>query len=157
MTRSSESAGKEVLAYCTSCKMDLIHWVVAMKGDKIAKAQCKTCNKEHVYKAPKGITEPGEQVKKKSTKKEKTKTGEGLTADGTPIAQEWEKLMNTHKNNPMKSYNTKGLFLLGDKLNHPSFGEGIVGKIIYPNKIEVIFRNNVKILIHGGSTSASNL
>lgn len=147
MTRSSESVAKEVLAYCTSCKMDLMNMIVAMKGDRIAKVQCKTCSKEHTYKAPKGITEP---TAKKPSKKSKAKTGEGMTAEGTPIALEWEKLMNTHKNNPMKSYSTKGHFLLGDKLSHPSFGDGIVGKLIYPNKIEVIFKTDVKVLIHGG-------
>ena len=52
------SVGTEALAYCTSCKMDLNHVIVAMKGDRIAKVQCLTCKKEHVYKAPKGVTEP---------------------------------------------------------------------------------------------------
>ena len=64
---------------------------------------------------------------------------------------EWEKLMATHKDAPVKSYSMKSSFALGDKLNHPSFGDGIVGKLIYPNKLEVIFRHDVKVLIHGGA------
>ena len=154
MPRTSPVAN-EALAYCTSCKMDLNHTVVAMKGDRIAKVQCRTCKKEHVYKAPKGITEPGKEGEedtsasgvRKTSKRTKKKESE---PEANPIEMEWEKLMVTHKNTPMKSYNTKGVFDLGDKLNHPTFGEGIVGKLIYPNKLEVIFRHDVKVLIHAG-------
>lgn len=138
--------GKEVLAYCTSCKMDLAHIVVAMSGDRIAKAQCKTCKKEHAFKAPKGVTEPP-----------KTKRGSKKAAGapaGNPVELEWEKLMTQHKAAPVKPYTLKGQFMLGDKLSHPTFGDGIVGKLIYPNKLEVIFRTDVKVLIHGGPPAA---
>ncbi|MCM2278682.1 MAG: hypothetical protein NDJ89_11465 [Oligoflexia bacterium] len=141
---AGSNVAKETLAYCTSCKMDLNHIVVAMKGDRIAKVQCLTCKKEHVYKAPKGVTEPG---KAKPTRKKKETTAE---ATATSIEAEWEKLMTSHKDAPLKSYTTKGHFILGDKIKHPTFGEGIVGKLIYPNKIEVIFRTDLKILIYGG-------
>ena len=147
MARSATSAttdsnvGKEALSYCTSCKMDLNHVIVAMKGERIAKVQCLTCKKEHVYRAPKGATEP------KAKRKTKKETAE---AAGNPIELEWEKLMSQHKDAPMKNYSMKTQFSLGDKIAHPNFGDGIVGKLIYPNKLEVIFRNDLKVLIHGG-------
>lgn len=138
---TAPKAAQEVLAYCTSCKMDLNHIVVAMKGDQIAKAECQTCKKTHAFKAPKGITEPP----KKKTRK---------SANAAPTAQsieaEWEKLMTAHREAPTKKYGTKSKFALGDKIKHDTFGEGIVGRIIYPNKIEVIFRADLKILIHAG-------
>lgn len=142
MATPATGVGKETLAYCTSCKMDLNHIIVAMKGDRVAKAQCLTCKKEHAFKAPKGATEP----KKKRGKAAK----DDGPAESNLIEAEWEKLMATHKDAPSKNYNTKGQFALGDKINHTTFGAGIVGKIIYPNKIEVIFRTDVKVLIHGG-------
>ena len=134
----------ETLSYCTSCKMDLNHMIVAMKGDKIARVQCLTCKKEHNFKAPKGVTEPPKKKKKKAA----------AEAAGNPIELEWEKLMSDHKDAPLKTYNTKGNFLLGDKISHPTFGDGIVGKLIYPNKVEVIFRNDLKILIYAGTRPA---
>jgi hypothetical protein len=150
MTPSSNSnVAKEVLAYCTSCKIDLNHIVVAMKGDRIAKVQCKTCKKEHTYKAPKGVTEPPTKPAKRASKKASGSTAESAT-QGTPVEAEWEKLMVTHKNTPLKSYVVKGHFSLGDKINHPSFGEGIISKLIYPNKVEVIFKTDIKIMIHAG-------
>jgi hypothetical protein len=74
--------------------------------------------------------------------------------EGNPIEQEWLKLMSDHQEAPMKTYSPKGVFSLGDKMSHPTFGEGIVGKLIYPNKLEVIFRHEVKILIYMGHTHA---
>ena len=136
---------KESLAYCTSCKMDLNHVVVAMKGDRIAKVQCLTCKKEHVYRAPKGATQPPA----KTTRSRKAAAEDPNSPSS--IAAEWEKLMAVHKDHPLKPYSMKGLFCLGDKLSHPTFGDGIVGKLIYPNKLEVIFRNDIKVLIHSGS------
>lgn len=140
----STAAAKEALAYCTSCKMDLNHVIVAMKGEKIAKVQCKTCNKTHTYKAPKGITEPPAKPEKKSRAKNKA------AEEAKTVEAEWNRLMNVHKNNPSKNYNIKGQFRLGDKIAHKNFGEGIVEKLIFPNKIEVIFKTDIKKLIHGG-------
>lgn len=142
-TSTPSQVGQETLAYCTSCKMDLGHMVVAMKGDRIAKAQCKTCKKEHAYKAPKGVKEPGKATRK-------TKASKAKEDQGSPIEVEWEKLMNAHKDAAFKPYGTKKSFALGDKIRHPTFGDGIVGRLIYPNKLEVIFRTDVKTLIHAG-------
>lgn len=142
------TTGQETLAYCTSCKMDLNHVIVAMKGDQIVRVQCKTCKKEHNFKAPKGATEPGKAKAKKSKKaaSDEPKVDHSIEA-------EWEKLMSQHRDAPFRAYTTKTHFLLGDKVKHPTFGDGIVGKHIYPNKIEVIFRTDVKILIHAGTPS----
>jgi hypothetical protein len=130
--------------------MDLNHIIVALKGDRIAKVQCLTCKKEHVYRVAKGATEP----QAKSTRSKKAVAEESQSSS---IEAEWNKLMAAHKDLPVKSYSTRGHFGLGDKLNHPTFGDGIVGKLIYPNKLEVIFQTDVKILIYGGATSGGSM
>ncbi len=140
-TPATLAVGKEVLAYCTQCKMDLAHTIASMKGDKAAKVECKTCKKTHVFRAPKGITEPPPKKKKKATAAE---------AAAVSVENEWERLMQQSAASPQKSYSTKGNFKIGDKIAHSSFGQGFVGKLIYPNKIEVIFRNEIKVLIHAG-------
>ncbi len=153
MAVRSSAVANETLAYCTSCKMDLNHVIVAVKGDRIAKVQCLTCKKEHVYRVPKGVTEPqAKGTKAKRATKSGDQSAEGAEGHSS-IEAEWEKLMSTHRDVPLKSYSTKGQFNLGDKLNHPVFGEGIVGKLIYPNKLEVIFRTDIKVLIHAGPTA----
>ena len=144
---AATTVGKEALAYCTSCKMDLNHMIMALKGDKIAKVQCKTCKKDHAYKPPKGVTTPGEKPAKKTRATKKEKEAEAQT---TSIQAEWEKLMITHKAAPSKTYAPKGHFILGDKIKHSTFGEGIVARLIYPNKLEILFEHDLKILIYGG-------
>lgn len=139
------SVAKETLSFCTSCKMDLNHVIVALKGDRIAKVQCLTCKKEHAYRIPKGATQPSAP---KAPRQRKASSEDAAHS----VEAEWEKLMASHRDHPLKPYSMKTLFELGDKLDHPTFGEGIVGKLIYPNKLEVIFRNDVKVLIHAGTT-----
>ena len=121
--------GKETLAYCTSCKMDLSHIVVALKGDRIAKVQCQTCKKEHAFKAAKGQTEP---------KKKRSRSKAAEEAEANTVELEWEKLMNAHKDAPTKAYNTKGQFALGDKISHANFGPGIVGKLMNPSPVALL-------------------
>lgn len=144
----AQKVAQETIAYCGKCKMDLNSVIVAMKGDQIARVQCLTCKGERAYKAPKGATEPG----KKATKAPRKKKADD-TPQGNPIELEWEKLMAAHRDAPMKPYTMKSQFGLGDKISHPNFGDGIVGKLIYPNKVEVIFRTDVKVLIHGGAAA----
>jgi hypothetical protein len=145
---SQNSVGKECLAFCTACKMDLNHVIVALKGDQVKKVECKTCKKEHLYKAPKGATEPGKVKAKRATK-----SANDESKSQVAVAVEWEKLMNAHKNVSARSYGVKTSYTLGDKIKHTTFGEGIVTRTIYPNKIEVIFQNDLKVLIHGGTPS----
>ncbi len=137
--KTTSDVAKEVLAYCTSCKMDLAHTVVSMKGDKLGKVECKTCKKTHVFKAPKGITDPPKEKKPRKAKEK-----------ANLVAEEWEKLMDTHKDIMPKNYSMKTDFAIGDKINHPTFGTGLVNRLIYPNKIEVIFKEDLKVLIYSG-------
>ena len=51
---------------------------------------------------------------------------------------------------PVKNYAANEPFQVGDRLSHPTFGEGVVQKLIFPNKMEIIFRNDIKTLIHAG-------
>lgn len=141
-TTTANQTGTETLSYCTSCKMDLNHIVVAMKGDRIAKVQCLTCKKEHLFRAPKGVTEP---PKAKKTRKSKDTS----QSDATHIEAEWTKLMAVNKV-VAKKYTMKTAYLLGEKIAHPKFGEGVISKLIYPNKLEVVFRTDIKVLVHGG-------
>ena len=143
MAASAEdiAVGKESLSYCTSCRMDLAHIIVSMKGDKIAKVECKTCKKTHVFRAPKGITTP------KAKKPKKTKAGDAA-ASTRSVEAEWERLMTETQAAAEKSYNRGQSFSLGDKIKHTTFGQGFVTKLIFPNKMEVIFKSDVRMLVH---------
>jgi hypothetical protein len=152
MASATLTAGKEIVCYCTSCKMDLNHVIVAMKGDLIARVQCHTCKKEHAYKSAKGVKEPSKTAKAKATKAGK---GGEESSKSTPIEVEWRQLMNTHRDRPAKPYSARSAFTTGDRIQHPTFGDGVVGKLIFPNKVEVVFQHDMKVLIHAGASASA--
>ena len=145
----SPKVAQEVLAYCSQCKMDLGAVIVAMKGDQIIRVQCKTCKKERAFKAPKGVADPGTAPEKKpSVRAARTDTGERIDRS---VGAEWKKLMASHAQAPAQTYSAKSKYDLGAKIRHPSFGDGLVMKHIYPNKMEVIFEMDLKVLICAAS------
>jgi hypothetical protein len=88
----AKQVSEDIVAYCTTCKLDLAHVIVALDGEKVKKVLCKTCNKEHVYKAPKKGKVPPK--KKKTTANSKKKTISPLEA--------WERAMEQAKDAPIR-------------------------------------------------------
>jgi predicted RNA-binding Zn-ribbon protein involved in translation (DUF1610 family) len=131
---------KDVVAYCVSCKMDLVHTVVAMDGETVKRVVCNTCNKEHIYRAPKGTKTP--TPKKKTVRKKRTKK---IVAPDVL----WEKAMKSVQDLPSNLYTLDGSFESGEKIDHKTFGLGLITKLIQPNKMEVIFKEGTKIMIRG--------
>lgn len=131
------AAGKDVISFCNKCKLALGHVIVAMKDEKtIAKVKCNTCQAEHKYKDPSA-----------ATAKKTSKTGTRKKTTAVPIADLWmEALNNTDaKEAP---YNIKNLYKLGDVVDHPKFGPGVVDEVVDNDKIKIIFRHEIKTLIH---------
>lgn len=129
------SVGKEVLSYCGSCKLPLAHMIIAMKSaTTIAKVQCKTCGATHAYRDP----------AKSSTTKRKAP---GKTrAKKVSISDLWMERMGQAKTKS-KNYTIRESFQLGDIIDHKKFGPGIVDQVS-DDKIEVIFRFEIKTLVH---------
>lgn len=143
---------EEVLAYCSQCKMDLKATVVAMRGDQVLRVQCRTCRGERGFKPPKGVNAPKKApaAGKGATRSAKTPKGE---REDHSVAAEWRKEMLTRKDRPLNTYSAKLQVNIGDRLAHPTFGEGIVMKNIHPNKAEILFEMDLKVLITGGPRS----
>lgn len=132
--------------------MDLMAVIVAKMGPKIAKVQCKTCKKERAYKPPKGVNEPGAQPPAGAVSKKRTRAGQN---DGNAEAQrtvsveaEWKRLMNEAEKAARVKYSPKSILKQGDVVQHPTFGEGIVMRVAHPDKAEILFQNDLKLLIH---------
>jgi len=129
--------GKEVLSYCSKCKLTLAHTITNMKDAKtIGKVECKTCKTTHAYKDP-------SKVKAKGTSKltqQKNKTADS-------VSDIWMAAINNSKAKS-KKYTIKQKFDLKDIIDHPTFGPGVVDRLIDNNKIQVIFRHDIKTLVH---------
>lgn len=138
MSTQRPSVGKEIIAFCSKCKLDLAHMIVAMKDNlNIHKVMCKTCKSTHSYKNKDVLNVVG---KKSIPRKTRTTTFKSLS-------EEWSERVSSSKISP-KKYSIKECFKTNDLVDHPKFGIGFVEKCIDQNKIEVIFQSEMKILIH---------
>jgi hypothetical protein len=125
--------------------MDLSAMVVAKVGSKIVKVQCKTCKKEHGFKAPKGVKDPTVAPPPKA---KKSAGGEKATTPPVSVQAEWERLMKDAAAAKRVKYSPKAVLTLGDVVQHPTFGDGIVTRVQHPDKAEIIFKTDLKLLIH---------
>ena len=136
----AHQVAKDIMAYCTSCKRNLIHIIVALDGEKIARVLCRSCKKEHAYKPPKNVKEA--QPKKRTPKAPPRKKAEDAL-------KKWQTALEKCNGLPGKVYSLTGIFDAGDKIDHGTFGMGIVDKLIKPNKMEVLFEEGTKVLVRG--------
>jgi len=139
---SQIGVGKEILSNCSRCKLILAHIIVTMKSaDLPDKVMCKTCKTTQSYK------DPGAKKKKVSIDKvvKSAKAAKGIKSES--VSELWNKAINKATQSP-KEYSIKGSFQMGDVLNHPTFGQGVVEKLIDDNKIEVIFQDDFRTLMH---------
>lgn len=110
---------------------------------------CRTCKSEHNYKPKKGIKDSAVLRSSRETREKSEKRAEKTV----PVELEWMKQINSSPR-PVRPYAANESFTLGDRVNHPTFGEGVVQKLLHPNKIEIIFRSDIKVLIHAGSAKS---
>ncbi len=139
---SQITTGKDVLSYCTKCKLNLSHTIVAMKDEKsIAKVVCNTCKSTHSYKDPSSSN--ANKTRTKSTAGTTKKTGVSKVVS---ISDLWMEKLNktTSKSQP---YTTDHKYREGDVIDHTKFGPGIVQNV-KATTMEVVFRHEIKTLVH---------
>jgi hypothetical protein len=140
---SEVKVGSEILAYCGQCKMDLWATIVAMVGKEVARVQCRTCKGTRAYKPPKSIKDPNTALQNKKSQNNKKEENQSV-----PVSIEWEKQMHEKVNAKKIPYSIKVKLNAGDVITHPSFGDGIVLKTIFPDKAEILFKDDIKTLLH---------
>ncbi len=132
--------GKDIVSYCKSCKMDLVHTVVALDGEKVVRVLCRTCNKEHAFRTPAEL---------RASPKKRVSAKRALPPEVKSTPHEWEKAMDRMTGTPAKAYTLEGCFEAGEKVDHRTFGLGIIKRLIPPDKMEVLFEQGLKVLVRG--------
>ena len=145
----AHKAGDEVLAYCGSCKMDLRAVIIAMEGPRIARVQCRTCKGMRAYRAPLGAKDPG--AIPASAMRRRTVPTEKKEVKTISVYAEWANQMSERKHLPRVTYSAATVLKEGDVIQHPTFGEGIVQKLQFPNKADILFQDDIRTLIHSRS------
>jgi hypothetical protein len=138
------AVGQEIVCLCTTCKLELRHVIVAHKSGNsgsIAKVRCNTCGKIHAYRATPQEKAGGViRAKREAAPREKPQI--------IPVEVEWREQLKSKEGMPSKQYTPTQEFQVGDVIEHPTFGCGIVKSLKDSNKFEVLFQRDVKTLVH---------
>ncbi len=132
-------AGDELDAWCTKCRLDLLHRVVATVAGAPKRVECETCHSQHNYRAPKG----GSVLGPKNPKKPSTRS-----AKSAPKATDWQQQVAGKERSLFAPYAISARFAPQQLISHKKFGDGVVMAVVEDQKINVLFRDGPRILIH---------
>jgi hypothetical protein len=126
------TVGSNVDASCTKCKTVTSHVIMAKVGAVPARVQCLTCSTLHAYRAPRRPSARAPAIDERS------------------VEQIWHDAMKRCRA-AVVPYSTRQHYEIGARVNHLSFGEGVVSRLQSTTVCEVIFMTGaVKLLM--GST-----
>lgn len=135
---------KSFNTFCKKCDGDRYHTVLAHTTSTSAKMKCEVCGSTSTYKLPKAGAAAakkrvlgGAAAKRKETAENNRKNAHN---------EEYHQLLEKASDD-VSSYNMKMKFSANVKLQHPKFGLGFV-KSVQADKIEVIFADEVRNLVH---------
>ncbi len=126
----------EIEAWCTKCKLELAHTIVAIVDNLPKKVKCNTCNGQHNFRA--------RQPDKSSTKS--IKTPRKMKAKEATY-EEYISRLSGDDVSKSKKYSIQGSFKKDEIVDHSKFGIGVVLSVIKLNKIEILFKDGPKLLI----------
>jgi hypothetical protein len=141
----SAGVGADVEALCSKCG-DVWHVVVAKVGEKIVKVQCKQCSGYHRYKSPHGA--PAEK---------KLPATHRPPREVKPPVERFEKpAIAADLSKPTRPYRASEQFEMGERIEHPSFGQGVV-EIAESGKITVFFASGRRVLVQAKAAVTGGL
>jgi hypothetical protein len=118
------------------------HIVVALDGERIAQVQCGECGARHRYRPPGGSAAAGARrrspARKSPSDARKCRAGPVVEADPS---------------RPSRPFSPRDTYQVGDRLVHPTFGEGVVQTIQGATKVTVLFEAGTKLLVQGRGRS----
>jgi hypothetical protein len=133
--------GDEIEAMCGTCKDATVHVVEVIKEDKVIRVMCKSCLNSHKFKAP--ISQD-----KKKTKK---KTARTKASGKSKEQRKWSRVMAKADVENQQDYAMTEKYEENDVINHAKFGVGVVAEIVDPTKMNVVFEEGVKTMVHNRS------
>ena len=146
VTPKKPRTGGEIDAWCTKCRMDLNHRIVAMVGEAVKRVECLTCGGQHNYRKP--------ASERDAPKASSTRKAAGSRAASGPATQRsaralWEKAIAGQPPAAFKTYSVGGSYEAGDLIRHKSFGDGVIARIIDAKKVEILFEEGPKTMAQG--------
>ena len=146
------AVAKSFSTFCKKCDAERYHKVLAHTSTNSAKIECEICHSKKTFKlgAPSKVktgVKGDKAVKEKKPSARSIKKEQMAEAMTKAHLEEYDKLMTELSDQNESKYNMGTKFLVNAKLRHPKFGVGIV-KSIFDSKIEVIFPDEIRYLVH---------
>ncbi|MBI2896677.1 MAG: hypothetical protein HYY06_24175 [Deltaproteobacteria bacterium] len=142
------TAGQEIDAFCTRCKIDNVHVIIAVWEGAVKKVQCRSCNHSHLYRRPHAGRDDAPRASRPPARRSRP-------PEPTP-RDKWMQALSGRDLKAARPYSMASTFEAGDLIQHSSFGAGLISRLVAPNKIEVVFEEGTKVLIHGDTHPPSN-
>jgi hypothetical protein len=134
--------GGEVDALCSRCELVLAHTIHALLSGRPVKVECNTCHVVHRYRDP-----PGSSAARSSGARARAGAAPRARAEVTGF----DDLLAARNVAQAQPYSPRQRFAVGDVVDHSVFGRGFVSALRDGDKLEITFRSEVKILVHGRS------
>ena len=144
----SPTVGDEIDSRCSRCKEVTIHRVVAMMTGSVHLVICTRCNSQHRHRASltgtKKVAWPSERQAKVLLKYRAAKEPKSQA-----LLQQWQAMKESAGAMEPTPYDQRQAYAQGQAVQHPVFGLGFVRRLTGPNKMEVVFADQVKVLVMG--------
>lgn len=147
MHHHSLGPGDDIDAWCTRCRMNLNHRIVAMVGNTVKTVQCLTCDGIHKFHLPKNqdVTDDDDYEAQTPKATPMMKAAERAAAKN---ANEWATFIKTMPPDAVPTeYDMHASYSYEEYVNHPMFGLGRVIDVMGRDKIHVVFKEGRKILV----------
>jgi hypothetical protein len=131
--------GGEVDSLCTKCQMTLAHTVIAMVDGRPVKVECNTCHGVHRFRGESPGDARGRPARSPATRAPRER----------PITQSFDEALRSRNLAAARRYSPRESYDLDQIIEHPAFGLGWVSAVRDVTRIEVTFRNEVKLLVQG--------
>lgn len=143
---AAAKVGGHVDAACRKCDGVTSHIVLAMVGARPSKVECRVCHGTHQYRPA-----PGAKASSGTTRSSSPRAASSRARTPEPNpADVWASTMRSARGETV-GYTPAGRYVVGTKLKHPTFGEGVVVRLTSSTVCEVVFVTGTVKLIMGAS------
>lgn len=145
-------AGSEIDAWCTKCKMDLGHRIIAMVGTVPKRVECQTCFSHHNYRPPKTTTKTSSRKRPAPAASPPAERTTARAKAEVERTKEWEKRVLGQAATAFSRFSVSKTYALEQLVVHKKFGEGYVVELLEGDKLSIMFRDGPRMLVHGKKT-----
>jgi hypothetical protein len=132
--------GGDLDSWCTKCRAMTEHTVVANSGGEPVQVLCNTCKSRHKYRP----LPPGQS----KTKSGSRRTVSTKKAKPPPAEKAWQEASRDKDVANPVPYHPSRTFEEGQVILHGKFGIGVITEVKTGGKIQVVFPDATRVLIH---------